>query len=182
MLSGKGLLNRNLLEMMQSKVFDELVSVDEWLKIFNMEPSKDYIESNPDRMYQSLLKLNPGNFKTILTKLFNKVGYSKIDILDETDKRSFSITGESSRNGIGSLFVSKVLADESISVQTLNNVISKAGALQNKKLFILTKGSFEEGCENIIPDSAALIDGITLARTLQGLNIQEINQAEKSES
>ncbi|HLG32785.1 MAG TPA: restriction endonuclease [Ignavibacteriaceae bacterium] len=178
LLSKKGFLNRNMMEMMQSKVFDELISVDEWLKFFNLAPTRDIAEPQPESMLKTLGESKLNNFKTLLSKLFNKLGYSKIDIADKSSSGVFTITGESVRNGNSLIMFCRVLTDELVSQKSVSSIIKESTGSRASKTIIVTKGRFEEECKNIVNENVSLIDGITLANYILSFSMQESPAAE----
>lgn len=173
LLSKKGLLNKNLMEMMQGKVFDELISVDEWLRFFNLVPTKDIVESQPESLLQLLVKSDQNYFGTLVSKMLNKLGYAKIDIINESSTGAFNIVGEAARNANSVFLFCKVVSEELVSQATVSKIIKEAGSSKSKKIFVITKGRFEEDCENIVNENVTLIDGLTLSNYILNFNMHE---------
>lgn len=178
LLSRKGFLNRSIMEMMQGKVFDELISVDEWLRFFNMVPTKEIAEVQPEIVLNSLRDSNQNQFKVLLSKLFVKLGYSKLDIVDKSSEGNFSITGESVRNGISVIMFCKVLSKEIVTQKSVKEAIKESASSRASRTFIITKGKFEEGTVNLSSENVTLIDGLTLAKYVLNFNMYEPPAAE----
>jgi len=158
---------------MQGKVFDELISVDEWLRFFNMVPTKEIAEVQPEIVLNSLRDSNLNQLKALLSKLFVKLGYSKLDIVDKSSEGNFSITGESVRNGISVIMFCKVLSKEIVTQKSVKEAIKESAGSRASRTFIITKGKFEEGTVNLSAENVTLIDGLTLAKYVLNFNMYE---------
>ena len=168
LLSDKNLLNKNIMDILPPKVLDELVSVDEWLNFFNMPTGeKDEKVLPAADQVLNFLKISTLNFfRTILSKFFYKIGYTNIDIVDEEGTSSFNVVGEGKRNKRSLYLYARIILDDIGKVKTVKEVSMEVGSSQNNKIFIITKGKFEKGCERIIRDNVTLLDGSALANYL----------------
>ena len=152
------------MEILPPKVLDELVSVDEWLKFFNM-PSGEKEEKVLPTADQALnlLKLSTLNyFRSILSKFFFKIGYTNVDIVDEEGTSSFNVVGEGKRNKRKFNLYARIILDDIVKVKTVKEVSMELGTSQNNKIFIITKGRFVKGCEKVIRENVTLLDGKAL--------------------
>jgi hypothetical protein len=168
LLIEKNLLNKNIMEILPQKVLDELISVDEWLNFFNM-PTGEQDEKVLTTADQALNLLNISTlnyFRTILSKFFYKIGYTNIDIVDEEGTSSFNVVGEGKRNKHNFNLYARIILDDIVKAKTVKEVSLEGGSSQNNKLFIITKGKFAKGCENLIRENVTLLDGKTLANYL----------------
>ncbi len=165
LLFNKNLLNKNIMEILPPKVLDELVSVDEWLKFFNMPTGEKEEKVLPTAdQALNLLKTSTLNyFRTILSKFFFKIGYTNVDIVDEEGTSSFNVVGEGKRNKRGFNLYARIILDDIVKVKTVKEVSMELGSSQNNKIFIITKGRFTKGCESIIKENVTLLDGKALA-------------------
>jgi len=165
LLSDKNLLNKNIMDILPPKVLDELVSVDEWLNFFNMPTGEkdEKVLPTADQVL-NLLKISTLNyFRTILSKFFYKIGYTNIDIVDEEGTSSFNVVGEGKRNKRKFNLYARIILDDIIKTKAVKEVLMEVGSSQNNKIFIITKGKFENGCERVIRENVTLMDGNTLA-------------------
>lgn len=176
LLSDKNLLDKNIMEILPPKVLDELVTVDEWLNFFKMptgEREEKILPSTDD--VDSFLKGATLNYyRTILSKLFYKIGYTNVDIVDEEGKSSFNVVGEGKRHKRKFILYARVILEDTIKVKTVKEILMEAGSSQNNKIFIITKGRFTKGCENLITENVTLLDGKTLADYLIHLGLISI--------
>jgi hypothetical protein len=161
LLSDKNLLNKNIMEILPPKVLDELVSVDEWLNFFNMPTGgKDEKAVPTTDQVLSLLRISTLNYlRTILSKFFFKIGYTNIDIVDEEETSSFNVVGEGKRNKRKFNLYARIILDDIVKAKVVKKVSMELGSLQNNKIFIITKGKFEKGCERVIRENVTLLDG-----------------------
>ncbi|RKY92143.1 MAG: hypothetical protein DRQ01_06700, partial [Ignavibacteriae bacterium] len=100
------------------------------------------------------------------SKFFYKIGYTNIDIVDEEGTSSFNVVGEGKRNKRSLYLYARIILDDIGKVKTVKEVSMEVGSSQNNKIFIITKGKFEKGCERIIRDNVTLLDGSALANYL----------------
>ncbi len=94
------LINKNLFELMQPKMYEELILVDEWLNVFGM-PVNDEVKTGPtpETVQINLQKITIDAFRKILTRLLTVLGFSNVDILELSNSNSFNVIGKSQRNG-----------------------------------------------------------------------------------
>ncbi len=172
LLHSKGLLDKNIYELMQPKVFDELVEIDEWLKIFKMPASEEPKDGiTPEKVLRLLNTSTLSFFRTTLSKLFFKLGYTNVDIFDLPNSSSFNIAGESNRNDRSFFLFVRVYLEGNVSRKAVKEIVMESADSENSRVFIITKGKFQDGCENELKDNVTLLDGITLSRYLIDLGV-----------
>jgi hypothetical protein len=167
LLHYKELLNKNIFELMPLKVYDELISVDEWLRIFNMPASNETQNELAPEGVQKLIKTSTLNFyRTILSKFFFKLGYTNVDIIDLPNSSSFNIVGETKRNSRNFFLNARVFIEGKIDKKTLEDILLETASSSNNKIFVITKGEFPEGSEKILRENVTLLDGFSLSKYL----------------
>jgi hypothetical protein len=161
------LLNRNVFELMQQKVYEELISIDEWLKIFGMPVSSESIKAQtPDSVLEVLKKLTTDEFRKTLTRFFTIMGYSEVDILELPNTNSFNIVGKAQRNSRMFFLVARVFTERDVDRNTIENILSETSSSKQDKIFIINRDSFPKIDEAIIRDNVTLLDGVSLAKYL----------------
>jgi hypothetical protein len=166
------LLNRNVFELMQPKLYEELISIDEWLKIFGMPVSNESIKiKTPEEALQELKKLSIDEFRKILTRFFAIIGYSEIDILELPNTNSFNIVGKAQRNSRLYFLVARVFTERNIDQATLENILSETSSSKQDKIFIITRDSIPKVDEAIVRENVTLLDGLSLSKFLMRLGI-----------
>lgn len=174
MLTEKGYTDKNILEMMPAKVFDDLISVDDWLKVFKMPVNE---EPPPAVNKEAVLKKLKGStlnyFRSALSKLFFKLGYTNLDILDELNSSSYNLVGEAKRNNRNIYLFARVIMEDKVLIKDVKEIITQSGSSPNSKIFVITKGRFTKGCERFETGNVTLLDGFKLADYLIRLNIFE---------
>jgi len=161
LLAEKNLLIKNVMELLPPKVLDELISVDEWLDFFNM-PSGEQNEKvvpTTEKVLKLLKKSTLNYYRTILSKFFFKIGYTNVDIVDEEGTSSFNVVGEGERNKRKFNLYARIILEETVKAKLVKEVSMELGSSQNNKIFIITKGKFEKGCERFIRENVTLLDG-----------------------
>jgi hypothetical protein len=172
LLYSKELLNKNLYELMQPKFFDELVAIDEWLRMFKMPASEEAQEIiNPEKVLKLLNKSTLSFFRTTLSKLFFKIGYTNVDIFDLPNSSSFNIAGEGIRNKRAFNLFARVYLEGDVTKKAVKEIVMESADSENSRVFIITKGEFQNGCEQLIKDNVTLLDGLTLSKYLIDLGL-----------
>lgn len=172
LLHAKGLMNKNVFEVMQPKVFDELITIDEWLRIFKMPASEElHDDITPEKVLKLLTKSTLNFYRTTLSKLFFKLGYTNVDIFDLPNSSSFNIAGEAKRNDRTFYLFARVYLEGNVSRKIVEEVVMESAESPGTKVFIITKGKFQEGCEQFLKDNVTLLDGIRLSQLLIDLGI-----------
>lgn len=169
----KELFDKNILSVIPISKFNDLISVDEWLKIFDMEvedkSSKTQISYTEAE--KELETLSIADFRAILSRFFYAIGYKNIDILADLNSASFDITGEGKIGGKDvNLFV-KVLLMDVVSIETINEIIPNTSLAQESKIFVITKGKLEKGGEEILNKAVTFISMEKLAKYLVNFNL-----------
>lgn len=166
------LLNRNVFELMQPKLYEELISIDEWLKIFGMPVSNESIKAQtPEEVLQVLKKLSIDEFRKVLTRFFAIIGYSEVDILELPNTNSFNIVGKAQRNNRLFFLVARVFTEQNVDQSTLENILSETSSSKQDKIFIIARDSFPKVDEAIVRENVTLLDGLSLSKFLMRLGI-----------
>ncbi|MCZ6703641.1 MAG: hypothetical protein O6940_11460, partial [Ignavibacteria bacterium] len=176
----KELFDKHILSVIPISMFNELISVEEWLKIFDMEvddkSSKTIISYTEAE--KELKTISIADFRAILSRFFYAIGYKNIDILVDLNSVSFDITGEGKIGGEDvNLFV-KVLLMDVVSIKTINEIIPDYLLAQKSKIFVMVKGKLEEGGDEILNEAVTLISMEKLAKYLVNFNLIQNDQTD----
>jgi len=157
---------------MQQKVFDELVTIDEWLRMFKMPASEESRENiKPEEILNFINKSTLNFFRTTLSKFFFKIGYTNVDIFDLPNSSSFNIAGEAKRNNRSFYLFARVYLEGNVSKKIVEEIVMESAESENSRVFIITKGKFQKGCEDVIKHNVTLLDGLTLSKYLIDLGL-----------
>lgn len=180
LLINNGLFNKNIFEVMPAKVFDDLVSVDDWLKIFKMPVNDEQAARiSLDTALKIFNNCTLSYFRTMLSKFFFVLGFSNVDIIDEPGTSSFNLVGESKRNNRKFYLYARVFLDEIVTKNAVKDVMFEAADSTNSKIFIISKGTFEDGVEEIVQGKYILLDIHSLAKHLIKFNLISESDAEE---
>lgn len=161
------MLNRNVFELMQPKLFEELISVDEWLKIFGMPVST---EKNTTHSAEALLthlqKMSIEDYRKVLSRFFTILGFSEIEVLELPETNSFNIVGKAQRNSRVFFLIARAFTDNKIDKSALENVIAETSFAEQDKIFIISRDILPAVDVKKLRDNVTLIDGPSLARFL----------------
>lgn len=166
------LLNKNVFELMHSKLYEELITVDEWLKIFDVPTSgEDNEQLSLEAVQENIKKITHDNFRTMLTKFFSGLGYNNLEVIDMPNSNSFNIVGNARRNNNIFRLVARVISEGKLSKQTLEEFLAETSSSSNDKVFMITKGKLPTVSESILRENVTLVDGSLLSRYLLRLGI-----------
>jgi hypothetical protein len=178
LLARRDLYNKNIFEAMAVKVFDDLVTVDEWLQIFKMPVNDEHVQLlSLDTAISILKNCTLNYFRTVLSKFFFMLGYTSVDVIDEPGTSSFNLVGESKRNNTQFYLYARVFLDEIVSKKAVKDIMFDAADSTTSKIFIISKGVFEEGIEELALDKYILLDLKTFAEYLTRFNLINENDA-----
>jgi len=161
------LLNKNLFELMQPKMYEELILVDEWLKVFGM-PVNDEVKTGPtpETVQINLQKITIDAFRKILTRLLTVLGFSNVDILELPSSNSFNAIGKSQRNGKEFFLNAFVFEERKIEKKDIEKVLSESSTSSHNKIFIITRESFPEIPSGKLRNNVTILDGLALSKLL----------------
>jgi hypothetical protein len=161
------LINKNLFELMQPKMYEELILVDEWLKVFGM-PVNDETKTGPtpETVQINLQKITIDAFRKILARLLTVLGFSNVDILELPSSNSFNVIGKSQRNGKEFFLNAFVFEERKIEKKEIENILSESSKSNKDKIFIITRESFPEIPSSRLRDNVTILDGLALSKLL----------------
>ena len=167
LLTENDLLNKNVFELMQSKLYEELILVEEWLKVFGM-PVNDEVkaEQTPEKVLEDLQKITIDTFRKILTRLLTVLGFSNVDVLELANSNSFKVIGKSRRNGREFLLNVSVFEERKIEKKAIENILSQSSITNNNKIFIITRTKFPEIPSEYLRENVTMLDGLALSKLL----------------
>ncbi len=172
MLLEGDLLNRNIFELMQPKLYEELITMDEWLNIFGMPVSgESKLLDDTLLMTDAVKKMTVDEFRKILVKFFSILGYSDVDILELPNSNSFNIVGRAQRNSRMFFLVARVLMETKISKASVENFIAETDSQRQDKIFIISQNTLPKIDESKIRENVTLLDGQSLAKFLVRLGL-----------
>jgi hypothetical protein len=161
------LLNKNIFELMQPKLYEDLILVDEWLRVFGMPVSTESKnEQTPEAVQSVLKKITIDAFRIILSRLFTVLGFSEVDILELPNSNSFNIVGASQRNNRNFSLNARVFIESKIDKKTIENILSETSKSQQDKVFIITRESFPEISIDKLRENVTMLDGLALSKLL----------------
>ena len=167
MLLEGDLMNRNIFELMQPKIYEELITIDEWLNIFGMPVSGEskFLEDT-FLMSEIIKKMTIDEFRKILVKFFTILGYSEVDILELPNSNSFNIIGKAQRNNRVFFLNARVIIEHKIDKKAIESIIAETDAPRQDKIFIISRNALPKIDESKLKDNVTLLDGQSLSRFL----------------
>ncbi len=181
-LISKNLIDDNIISVMRPTTVNDLISIDEWLKIFDM-PVNDKQENLQTLYDETVEKLNDfslADFRATLSRFFFTIGYTNIEILEHENSASFDISGEGKSGKQNVHLFCKVLIDEIITRKKIKQIIFDVSLAQKNNTFIITRGKFEKGCTEIAKNNVSLLDVERLAEYLVNLGLVQPDSEQPS--
>jgi hypothetical protein len=161
------LLNKNIFELMQPKLYEDLILVDEWLQVFGMPVSSESkTEQSPEAVQAILKKITIDAFRKILSRLFAVLGYSEVDILELPNSNSFNMVGKSQRNNRDFFLNARVFVESKIDKKTIENVLSETSSSKQDKVFIITREKFPDIGVEKLRENVTMLDGLSFSKLL----------------
>ncbi|GAB4298196.1 MAG: hypothetical protein Kow0098_23240 [Ignavibacteriaceae bacterium] len=169
MLERRGLNDINMFSHFPAESLFRLIDIEDWLDAMKIK-NLDYDER------ESLKKLNSFTFQELQNKtfrMFERFGYSNLEIETDTKSKIFRITG--SVECTDSVYEINVIAFQGKDIQQdeaghLYESMKKSDS-SNSKLFIITTGTVSIGHILKIRNNLSFIDGIRLSSYFRMLNI-----------
>ena len=170
-------MDENITSAMSNTTINDLIVVDDWLKVFDMlvKDKKIDLQKLYEETIEKLNNLSVEDYRETLTRFFVTIGYSKIRIVKEQYSESFDIMGQGQSGNKDIYLYCKVILDEIITREKLKQIITDISLAKKHNTFITTLGKFEEGCEEIAKNHATLIDVKKLASYMVNLQLVQSN-------
>ena len=181
-LISKSLIDDNIISVMRPTTVNDLISVDEWLKIFDMpvNDEQENLQTLYDETVENLNNLSPTDFRATLSRFFVTLGYTNIKILEHENSESFDISGKGKSGNQNVQLFSKVLIDEIITRKKIKQIIFDVPLSQKNNTFIITRGKFENGCTEIAKNNVSLLDIEKLAKYSVNLGLVQPHSEQPS--
>jgi len=181
-LISKSLIDDNIISVMRPTTVNDLISVDEWLKIFDMpvNDEQENLQTLYDETIENLNNLSPKDFRATLSRFFVTLGYTNIKMLEHENSESFDISGKGKSGNQNVQLISKVLTDEIITRKKIKEIIFDVSSSQKNNTFIITRGKFENGCTEIAINNVSLLDVEKLAEYLVNLGLVQPHSEQPS--
>jgi hypothetical protein len=181
-LTKKHLFDKNIVSVIPTNTMNELVSVDEWLEIYEMdvEDPAAKAQATYEEILTKLKSLTIADYRATLSKFFFAIGYTNLDILADLNSASFDISGEGKAGNKTVHLFARILLEKSVSADKVKEIITNTLQAMNSNTFIITRGKFEEECEKYAKENVTLISQEKLAMYLVNLNLVPQSPSESS--
>ena len=161
------LINKNIFELMPAKMYEELIQVEEWLRVFGMPVSdEEKSEQSPEKVQTVLKKIPIDEFRKILTRLFTILGFSHVDVLELPNSNSFNLIGKSQRNGREFFLNAHVFAEPKVDKKAVENILRESSSSTKDKIFIIMREEFPVIAHDKLKENVSLMDGLSLSKLL----------------
>jgi hypothetical protein len=171
----KNLIEDSVISVMTSNAINDLISVEEWLKIFELpvEDDTNKVKKKYDETIERLKNQSLADYRATLSRFFFTIGYSSIDILEHENSASFDISGEGKAGKQSVYLICRVLLEDFVSKKAIKQIIFDSSLAQKSNIFVITRGKFEKGSDQLARKNVTLLDVEKLAGYLVTLNVVE---------
>jgi hypothetical protein len=181
-LTRKHMFDKNIVSVIPTNTMNELISVDEWLEIFEMDIADPTAKTQAtyDETLMKLKSLTIADYRATLSKFFFAIGYTNLDILADLNSASFDISGEGKAGNKTVHLFARILLEKSVKADKVKDIVTTNLQAMNSNTFIITRGQFEDDCEKYTRENVTLISQEKLAMYLVNLNLVPQSQTETS--
>lgn len=162
----KGLLEKELFELVKSESFSELISSSEWMKIFGYK-SDEFIDSEDDvkQLVSFLEQCGLDKFKDAVSLILATVGYREAELLDIKDEPAFYMVGSTKKGTRKYDLQAKCIMGEKVTPQDYQELLEPNETEKILKRFVITNGTIEKIDNPIV----TYVDKYQLANYIQML-------------
>jgi hypothetical protein len=181
-LTRKHMFDKNIVSVIPTNTMNELISVDEWLEIFEMDIADPAAKTQAtyDEILMKLKSLTIADYRATLSKFFFAIGYTNLDILADLNSASFDISGEGKAGNKTVHLFARIMLEKSVKADKVKDIVTTNLQAMNSNTFIITRGQFEDDCEKYTRENVTLISQEKLAMYLVNLNLVPQSQTETS--
>ena len=174
LMTQRGLLEHNILDVMSINSINDLVSIDDWLEIFELPVERKFeFQTLIDSTQAKIVKLSLGDYRATLTKFFFALGYTNVDILEHDDSASFDLTGIGKSGKRNVNMSGRVILDKNIAEKDFRQILNDEALFENRNTFIIRRGIFDDNLKKMAKglSNITLIDDARLAKYFVYLNL-----------
>jgi hypothetical protein len=172
-LLNKGLIEDSLIRCISPNIVNDLISVDEWVRIFGLPVEDDDDKYNQlyNETMERLQSLSLLDLKETLSRFFSTIGYSNIETFNYENSGSFDITGESKSGGKVINLFCRVLQKKEVFKKSIEEVLLERSENKRYNKFVITTGKFANECHSLVDENLTLVNFEKLAKYLIVLNL-----------
>ncbi|MFC2103436.1 hypothetical protein ACFLSS_03295 [Bacteroidota bacterium] len=172
-LLSKNLIDNNILTAMPTNKLNDLISVDEWVKIFGLliEDDEDRYKQLYNDTYERLRGYSFEDMKDSLSRFFAAIGYADFEIASNENSKIIDITGEGKSGGKIINLSSRLYREKDIDKETVQEMLSKSRGPVKCISFLITGGTVSDECYSTSNKDLVLMDIKQLVKYMIQLNI-----------
>ncbi len=167
----KELNNKEVFSELSGESLSELISEYDWQNIFDLSMNIPDGSENVNFVKTSLAKISIDDFTDLMKRMFMRLGYRDIKVIELQDEPAFYILGRTGKLRSTVEFRAKCILAKSVSAKDWQDIIEKTPKkTRSEKLFVISNGTIKN-TETDINRNVNLIYGERLVGLISMLNL-----------
>lgn len=170
-LERKGLNNKELFSELSGESLAELISDYDWQNIFDLSMNLPDGSDNINFIRSTLAKITVDDFSDVMKRMFMRLGYRDIEVVEMQDEPAFRISGRTAKLRSTVEFEAKCILAKNVSANDYQEILDKAAnKTRFERYFVISNGIIKKS-ESAIPKNINLIYGERLVELVSMLNL-----------
>ncbi|MCJ7554821.1 MAG: hypothetical protein MUO34_13175, partial [Ignavibacteriaceae bacterium] len=170
-LERKGLNNKEAFSELSGESLAELISEYDWQNIFELSMNIPDGSENVNFIRTSLAKISVDDFIDLMKRMFMRLGYRDIEVIELQDEPAFYILGRTGKLRSTVEFRAKCILAKNVSAKDWQDILERVpNKTRFERLFVISNGTIKK-TETNLNQKINLIYGERLVELINMLNI-----------
>ncbi|MFO7524338.1 MAG: hypothetical protein R6W68_02700 [Ignavibacteriaceae bacterium] len=170
-LESKSLMNKEIFGELSTESLAELIDERDWQNVFGLSLNLPDKSENIEYIRTQLSKITIDDFAELMKRLFMRIGYRDIDVIQLQDEPALYLLGRSGKLRSNVTFRAKCVLSKNVFFNDWNEILEQEPNKANfERLFVLSTGIVKKA-DTEISRKVNLIDGEKLIMLINMLNL-----------
>lgn len=170
-LESKSLMNKEIFGELNTESLAELLDERDWQSVFGLSLDIPDKSENIDYIRTQLSKISIDDFAELMKRLFMRIGYRDVDVIQLQDEPALYLLGRSGKLRSNITFRAKCVLSNNVSFNDWHEILEQEPNKANfERLFVLSTGTIKKA-DTEINRQVNLIDGEKLITIINMLNL-----------
>lgn len=170
-LESKSLNNKEIFGELNTESLAEVIDEHDWQNVFDLTIDIPDKSANIDFIRTQLSKISIDDFAELMKRLFMRLGYRDIDVIQLQDEPALYLLGRSGKLRSNALFRAKCILSKNVAFSDWQEILEQEPNKANfERLFVLSTGTVKKA-ETELKRNVNLIDGEKLITLINMLNL-----------
>lgn len=170
-LERKGLNNKELFSELSGESLAELISDYDWQNVFDLSMNLPDGSENINFTRSTLSKISVDDFIDVMKRMFMRLGFRDIEIVEIQDEPAFYISGRTAKLRSSVEFKAKCILAKNVSVKDYQEILDKAAnKTKFERYLVISNGTIKKS-ESTFTKNINLIYGERLVELVCLLNL-----------